>query len=309
MTSVIFSMLIDLLNKEQITAKELAYKYEVSERTILRYVDALSMAGVPIYTERGRGGGIKIADNYKLTSNYLTREEMARLLNALTVMEQGIESDITKTIKDKLLALKPPKRNQDIPLSADTIIIDGSAWGDTSAYKEKTEVLEKAIKKFNTVILVYHDRGGKITNRTVEPISFVLKEGLWYLYAYCRLRNDYRTFKISRIESIIINSEHFEKHSSDKGFSFTEIEQKDSLELILKVYEKARYDVEEWLGIESVKPSKEGNFYIASANLIDSHELMGKLMSFGGNIKILSPKSLQKRLLVYLNEALKINME
>lgn len=309
MTSVIFSMLIDLLNKEQITAKELAYKYEVSERTILRYVDALSMAGVPIYTERGRGGGIKIADNYKLSSNYFTREEMARLISALTVMEQGMESNTTTSIKEKLLALKPPKRNQDIPLSADTIIIDGSAWGDTSAYKEKTEVLERAIKKLNTVFIIYHDRGGKITDRTVEPISFVLKEGLWYLYAYCRLRNDYRTFKISRIETIIINSERFDKHKADKGFSFTQTENKEKIELILKVYEKARYDVEEWLGIESVKASKEGDFYIASANVTDSNELMGKLMSFGGNIKILTPKSLQKRLLINLNEALKTNTE
>jgi Predicted transcriptional regulator len=127
-------------------------------------------------------------------------------------------------------------------------------------------------------------------------MAFVLKNLVWYLYGYCRLRNDMRTFKISRIEKLAVTENTFVRRDLN-DFPIWTLDFNDDYEtvnLLLGVKPEARYDVEEWLGIECVVPSKNVAYpYTASAAVRFDSNLVPRLLAFCDNVKILSPSTLR----------------
>lgn len=296
---VLIGILFDLLRYRKVNATFLAHKYELSTRTIYRYVDELSLAGVPVWVERGRYGGLRIPQKYKLPSGFLTKEEYSATISSLEAMAGELSDPKYGKALDKL---REQVRNEQYDLSiSGNILVDGTAWGDVYSFADTLTLLESAVEHQLTSELVYIDKDGKRTERTVEPLLLVLKENIWYIYAYCYLREEFRLFKVNRIASITYTGTTFEKREFDR--SKIQLKYKNPappVTISLAVTQPALSELIEWLGIKRVN---EENL-TAEATLPDDDQLIDKLLGFGTKIKIISPDHVREKVVQKAKEIL-----
>ncbi len=293
---IMLRILFELMSKKCVKASYLADKYQVSVRSIHRYINCLELAGVPIYTIRGNNGGFAIIDTFKFSSTFMTKQEFEQTIDALTAFIEGVpNSDLSNVINK----LKSVVRNEftSVNLMSGNLIIDAGPWGDAVGYKAKLNVLQKCIDSSNKLLIRYHDRNGEISERVIEPHIIVFKQGLWYVYAYCHLRNEFRFFKTGRIEHAKILDEKFERREIDKRdlpLSFWESNTSTN-DVVFEINKKCLSDVEEWLGIENI--SLKNGKYVAEAKLPFDNGLISKIISFGNGIKVISPASLRNNVI------------
>lgn len=289
---------MELIKKRKVTATYLADKFEISVRSVYRYIDVLSANDVAVFCTCGRNGGIQIADNYRLPAALLTNSEQEDIFAALNLLKGAKPSADVDSIRDKFIAVNTVDASQNLIMTGDKLMLEG-VIGDSRLYRAKIEPLSVAIDNETVVKIVYHNRGGEITERNIWPHAFVLKDFIWYVYAYCELRQAFRMFKISRIEKLILTDNKFIRKPSTEftPWTFEFDENSPSVDLLLYVKDSARYDVEEWLGVECIKPQKNKDFpYIASATVCDNVSLIPKLMSFADGVKIISPTAVKTAL-------------
>ena len=197
----LFEIVYLLLDKKQMTAKELAEHFEVSTRTVYRDVETLSSAGIPIYMSKGKGGGIFLLPEYVLNKAVITEAERADILSSLKAV-QAVSVTESGTALDKLGSLFGV---QDV----DWIEVDFGLWSDGEKEKSLFELLKAAILEKQVIHFHYATTGSEMKERTVEPLKLVFKASNWYLYAYCRLREDYRFFKLKRMRDVEVTREFF----------------------------------------------------------------------------------------------------
>ena len=293
---IMLNILFELLAKKTVSASYLSKKYQVSTRSIYRYLESMELAGVPIYTTRGNNGGISIIDTYRFTSTFMTIKEYEQIISILSGVNQEVPN---KTLENAILKLKANIKNEysGFDIKSGNLIIDGGPWGDTDGYKSKLKILQTAIDENKKLEIIYHDRTGKITTRVIEPHVIVFKQGLWYTYAYCNLRKTFRFFKTGRIESAKILNETFTRHDLSKmelPLDFWHNAEKTEY-VSLEIKSTCLSDVMEWLGIENIEKDKNGK-YIANVNLPYDDGLIYKIMSYGDGIKVLSPNNLKEKI-------------
>lgn len=290
---IMLKILFELLAKKCVKASYLAEKFEVSVRSIHRYISSLELAGVPIYTVRGNNGGFSIVDSYKLSSTFLNAKEYDQTISALTAITSSVPN---KTLENVITKLKSTSKNEysRFDIKSGNLIIDAGPWGDAIGYKNKLTVIQKSIETNTKLFIKYHDRNGDITERTIEPHVIVFKQGLWYVYAFCHMRNEFRFFKTGRIEYANILNETFNRRDISKDDLPLNFWQTDltTIDVLFEVDKKYLSDVEEWLGIENVKTI--GDKHIADAKLPFDNGLVSKIISFGGGIKVISPEKLKQ---------------
>lgn len=289
---VMLKILFLLLARKRVSAKYIADRYEISIRTVYRYIDELSLAGVPIYNERGRNGGYSISENFKISANYLTNEESEQIISALIEINKELGSEVMRGAIDKLSSISKTS-NETPTINFGNLVIDGSAWGVNDSYSETLKLLQKAIEEKTLLSVSYVDRDGNVSERNIEPHVLALKQGLWYVYAYCRLRNTFRLFKVGRIQKIKNLSESFTRRDlldMKSVFEKWYDEVDEDIDLIIDKSVKA--DVEEWLGVDKVHVSPSGKITASTKLPIDDY-LTAKILSFGSKVKVENPKKLK----------------
>ena len=301
---IMVGILFDLLSKKCVTAKYLSEKYEVSIRSIYRYINSLEMAGVPLYSVKGNNGGFKIIEQYKLSSTFMSVKEFEQVINALTAINEGVPN---KILESALTKLKASIKNEyaGFDIKSGNLIIDAGPWGDTVGYKSKLILIQKSIEEQVKIDFEYHDRNGEITNRIIEPHLILFKQGIWYVYAYCSLRESFRFFKIGRINNLNLLNEKFTRKEINKiELPLDYWHQNILAETIeFEVDKSILSDIQEWIGVNNVSIKKEK--YLANAKLPFDEGLISKLMSYGNKIKIISPAKLRERILEVANQILK----
>ena len=292
---IMIKILFELLSKRCVKASYLAEKFEVSVRSIHRYINGLEMAGVPIYTIRGNNGGFAIVDTYRLPSTFMTENEFNQTIDTLSAINESIQN---KTLESAISKLQAVIKNEysNLNLRSGNLIIDAGHWGDTVGYKSKLTVIQKAIEQNKKLSIRYHDRNGDVTERVIEPHIILFKQGLWYVFAYCEMRKDFRFFKTGRIEHATITNDTFTRRdltNYDLPLNFWE-SNVEAQDVVLEIEKKYLSDVEEWLGIENIKT--ENSKHIAQVKLPYDDGLVSKLMSFGSGIKVISPIELKEKI-------------
>ncbi len=304
MVDKLFQMYMELLTHKKLTATFLAQKLEVSTRTIYRYVDALSLSNVPIRADKGTNGGIMLCEESKLYANTLTKQEFNTVITALDNLENtGGKLDTVDRIKQKIASLEKLSKNDSFSLANRNIVVENSYHANSKKIESKIRALDKAIDKTLILKIKYHDRSGIVTERDIEPYSFVVKDGEWYIYAWCLLRNEQRLFKLTRITHIMTDERTFVKRNVSKDWKLFYDTSADTVDIVIKVNEESRYDVEEWLGIEAF--SQNRNKDIATGSVKADKTLYSKLLSFGNGIEVISPDSVRntlKETVIMLNE-------
>ena len=288
-------ILMQLLSKKKITAKEIAERYEISVRSVYRYVEELTVCGVPIDVARGRYGGLTVADTFRLPTGYFTREEYAAAINALDAMASQVHDKNIISAREKL---ESRKKNERAGSSVSgNIIVDGGTWGDTKKFSDKMLVVEQAVNEAKSLMIDYISREGEHSRRVIDPYVLIFKQNVWYVYAFCHTKQDFRTFKIGRIKQASFTGRTFEKREISRSeipldFYYST----DKLTSVTLEIEKASLaDAEEWLGIDNIEP--RGNSFVADVTLPDDSQLVGKILSYGGAIRVLSPKDLKEKVL------------
>ena len=199
----LIGLLCVLAEVDKITVQELADKFEVSKRTIFRDLDTLNCAGIPIVSYPGVGGGVSVIEGYKIDKKILSTDDTQKIFTALN----GLKSIDSDNAVNSLLAKLVPE-NSEYVFSQSEYVINLSSWFSDSIIHEKAVILHKAIHDNCCVVMEYVSQNSRC-KRTVEPYKLIFKQSDWYLYAFCRERNDFRLFKLRRIISQTISKEKF----------------------------------------------------------------------------------------------------
>ncbi len=290
---IMLGILFTLMNNRKATAGELAEKFSCSTRSIYRYIDEMTVSGVPIDIAQGARGGIYISDCYKLPKGLMTREEYDKTLDALFAFrgqlpDKALDSAISK------LTQASKEEKFDRALSGN-ILVDSGDWGNAGKFSEKLALAEKAVEERECLEICYIDRGGEQSRRRIKPLLLVYKQNIWYLYAFCMLRDDFRLFKIGRIRSIQHTGETFEKVDfSRENIPLSFWKNENSLDARFEISPDALPLAEEWLGVENIITERDGRL-IAEVSLPDDESLAGKILSMGTGFRVIFPQTLCER--------------
>ena len=292
---IMVKILMLLLARRKATAREIADRYDISIRSVYRYVEELAVAGIPVDVARGRYGGITIADTYRLPVGYFTKEEYSAAVNALTAMSSQVSAEAVLTAPEKLQR-RIKSENADRSVSG-SIIVDGGTWGDTKNFADKMSVCERAVEESLYLDIDYISRSGEHSRRIIDPHVLIFKQNVWYVYAFCHTKQDWRTFKIGRIKNARFTGKAFEKRRITReeiplNFRYRA---EELAEICLEIEKDKLPDVEEWLGIDNIEP--RGNKFIAEVAVPDDEGLVSKILGFGGGVKVLSPEQLKQRVI------------
>lgn len=275
---------------ETVNAQELAQKFEISKRSVYRYVAMLSEGGIPIETRMGRNGGWGIVDTYKLKATYFTEEEYQRLIFALQSF--SLQDDVTKNAIQKLSGLRRSHASATV-LKSDQLVVDSADY----SVGDYVNVLSDCISQRLLCNIEYHSKAGAVTSRSVEPYCLILKDGSWYVYCFCRMRKAFRYFKVSRMVRLSVG-ERFSPREFSVDSSVIEsdvLRGKEICEVILSLQHKALSACEEWLGMGHV--ARVGDGYVAKASLPYDEMLISRILSLGGGVRVEKPAKLRKAVL------------
>ena len=189
--SRLFKIVYHLLDKGRATAPELADKFEVSVRTIYRDIDALSSAGIPIYAEPGRNGGIFLLQDFVLDRALLSENEKLEVLTSIqSIFATGYTGGTEMLSKLSALFHVHTK---------DWLEVDFSRWGKRIYDNSKFEILKTAVIQCREVKIVYENSNSRRSTRILQPLKMSYKSKEWYLKAFCMEKQDFRIFKLNRI--------------------------------------------------------------------------------------------------------------
>ena len=289
----LFRILYYILEKEKVTANELADKFEVSVRTIYRDIDSISSVGVPIFTTQGKGGGIKIDNEFILNKSLFDANEKEQIIAAL----QGLEKT-NKVYKSELItklsALFKIK-------NSNWIEIDFTSWGSNNTYQDLFNTLKIAIINKNIISFSYNSSKGEKINRKVKPIRLLFKEQDWYLYAFCLLRNDFRYFKLSRIKDLEVLAINYEDNFENEVLK-KELKYENIVNIKLKFNKSVAFRVYD--EFKAIEEDEKGNLYV-EIKIPNNYKLYNYIFSFGSNVEILEPKEIRKQFKNMINEIAK----
>lgn len=279
--SRLFQIVYYLLDKGQATAPELAARFEVSVRTIYRDIDSLSGAGIPIYAEAGRNGGIRLMSDFVLDHAVLSEEEKQEILAALQSINITKNIGESKTLR-KLSAIFQLR-------SENWLEVDFSRWGNQGFDKEKFELLKTAVIRRRHVRICYAGSDGTVSERTVQPYRLVYKSKAWYLKAFCTEKQEMRTFKLNRILELTLLEETFVRRS----FPAEPDDSEEDYPLItLRFPKDMAYRVYDEFDSAQIQRQENGDL-IASARMPEGAWLISFLLSFGTQVEIISPAYLR----------------
>lgn len=280
--SRLFKIVYYLLDKGQATALELAEQFEVSVRTIYRDIDFLSGAGIPIYTQIGRNGGIHLMNDFVLDKVILSQEEKQEILTALQSINTAQNIHSNQTLQ-KLSAMSHLN-------SEDWLEIDFSRWGKKEFDNKKFELLKSAVIHYKAVKIHYASSYETISERIIHPYKLLYKANAWYIKAFCTEKQDLRIFKLNRILNLELLNESFQRRNFSKQIDISE---KEYCQITLRFPKEIAYRVYDEFDKTQIQQQTNGDF-IVSAKMPEDTWLIGFLLSFGTQVEILSPAYLKE---------------
>lgn len=282
--SRLFQIVYYLLDHGHATAPQLAKHLEVSTRTIYRDIDSLSGAGIPIYAETGRNGGIYLMDHFVLDKAVLSKEEKEEMLFTLQSL-RATGNVLKQEMLTKLSALFQVSQ-------VSWFEVDFSRWGNHEEDHAVFDQLKQGILQQQVLQIDYVSTYGEITTRRIQPLKLQYKSHAWYVKAYCLKANDYRIFKCNRIVSIAIQNEHFTRGEVEEVVASSSSTTKINLCFPIS----QAYRVYDEFSVSEITRSNE-HLYVETSIPMDAW-VISYLLSFGTEVDVISPQKLKDAYLV-----------
>lgn len=290
----LFEIIYILLDKRKVTAKELAEHFEVSPRTIYRDIETLSGAGIPIYMSKGKGGGVSLLSEFILNKTVITEREREEILSALKAVDAVKLGEEDSALR-KLGSLFGESRS-------DWIEVDFGFWADGKREEALFQNIKKSVVGKRVIRFFYAGVKGQVTEREVEPLKLCFKGASWYLYGYCRKREDYRFFKLKRIRELMLTEETFMQSCKEQVLKKQkENDRQETVQLRLKIAKEAAYRVYD--EFENYEQTDDGGFLV-EIGFPKGVWMFYYLISFGEHLEVLEPEEVREQLKDKLNKIL-----
>ncbi len=289
----LMGIVVYLLNHGRTSAQKLAEEFEVSSRTIVRDLEALDQAGIPIQSFYGVDGGYQLMENYVFEKQIASRTEYDWIITALQGMASAYTNKSLEQTLAKLQSIAPSKSN--------TVSVDFSVATEEDKINKQLILLEDAIEKQCMVRFSYTNSHDEVKERLVEPVQLQYKWYNWYLIAYHEKYQDYCMFKLVRMDNLEVTD-----IPNTRAHNPADIKLKDSQEPIwnIKLHGKAsiKSKCREYLNGLVTKEFENGDFEFCFS--VPEHETFwyGVLLSFGNKAKVIEPIELKERILRTCND-------
>lgn len=274
-----------LLRQERTTAPELAERFEVSRRTISRDIEDLCKAGIPIVTTQGQGGGISVAEGYRIDRTLFTREELRDVLAGL----MGMDS-VSKTPRRRTLSEKLSSRD----MAADEVFFIDLASHYQQPLTQKIDLIKAAILDGRLLSFQYAGKD-KTERRVMEPYRLAFKWSAWYVWGYCPERQAFRLFKLNRLW----DPELGQAHGANRELPLEELTHdgylsQENYRLRALFAETEAYRLIDEYGVGCYTPTEQGLYLERS---FAGYENMRQwVFSFGSRVRVLAPDALREDL-------------
>lgn len=286
----LLSMIFLLINREKVTAKELADYFSVSVKTIYRDIETLSLASIPVTSFPGVHGGYGILRDYVVDKNMFSYEEIVSALSVLGSIGSFFNDPAIALVSEKITSLIDAGKKDELKRLAGEMIFDLSAWGDGEPTQKKLNIIREAMRERRLLSFNYTNRSGESIGRIVEPINILFKERAWYMKGYCRIRKDIRTFKLTRIAGLTLSDETFKQDNNKYDMKKVEnniINNSKDVKVIMKIEKDVRCRVEDQIDAERIY--EENGQLFAQINYPDEEELYSMILSFGDKVEVIEP--------------------
>lgn len=287
----LLSIVILLLENDLISANELAKRFSVSVRTIQRDMDTLSLAGIPLYAQTGQTGGYGIMPEYKINNRLLSNEDIMNLITALKGIQGTFADKRFLGSLEQIYSLVPAHLYDTVMERENTLFIDYSLTGNDSILAGKIKTIEQAINRKLLITCSYTGHRQETLVRTIEPMTLILQWGSWYVYAFCRMRSDFRLFKISRIHNIRVENDHYVRREKTYQEFVSEnrtFRNQTLIDLVFVANASVRAYVEENHPGQELDYQNDGSI-IVRCRQPEEERMYRYLLSYGNEIKIIEP--------------------
>ncbi|MCI8494209.1 MAG: YafY family transcriptional regulator [Lachnospiraceae bacterium] len=281
-------MVFYIVNHGHVTAKQLSRHFHVSTRTIYRDINTLTIAGIPILSAKGTGGGISLMDGYTIDKSLLSKEEQQSLFQGLQIL-QATKYPNAEMAMNKIGAVF---RNA---FESKWLDVDFSYWGSEETEKIKISDLQLAILTKHVITFFYFNSELKQSERTVEPLRLVFKSHAWYIVGYCRRKEELRIFRLSRIKHLQILPDIFERELPPDYSLTSECKVECHIpHLKLKFSPKIAHRLFDEFQEDQVCLCEDGNYYVSVPFALNNWTFH-YLLSFGKYVEILEPEEARTR--------------
>lgn len=295
----LLSILLIISSRGMVTGRELAQHFEVSLRTIYRDIEKLCEAGVPVASNGGTGGGFSLMENYSVDNLFLNKNELQTLIPLM----DNLKFLFGKNNEFNNMVLKLESTYKSRKSEYDKLNINMSHFSMEEELKEYLYLMNKAIEEDKLLIFDYINRNMEYSQRTVEPIQIAFSHGQWHLVAFCRVRGDYRRFKLVRIRNLIIGgcftrkavSRDEIKKSLDEGYD------KKSINILLRFSKRIGEQLTEYFHKDCIRKTEDG-FFLVEDYCPYEEGLYKFILSFGTDCEVIEPLYLRENMKKYIGE-------
>ncbi|MHC1724119.1 MAG: helix-turn-helix transcriptional regulator [Aminipila sp.] len=282
----LIKMIFLLVNEEYKTAQEIADYLNISKRTVLRDINTLTLSGFPLYTTRGKNGGIGILKEYTIDKAHFSKEEQNKIIHGLQLLESTHFPDAKHVLNKVSTLFKKTKK-------PNWIEVDFSFFGSEETEKIKFSNIEESILNKFILQFDYFTSELQFNHRCVEPLRLLFKEHAWYIQGYCCFKKDICLFRMSRMKNLKITNEHFER-DLPKDLP-TNLDYSKSYDLhLFKLHFSSKiahriYDEYE----EKYVQICEDNSFLVNYHYAINEWVIRHLLSFGTYVEVLEPASVR----------------
>ncbi|UQZ32439.1 transcriptional regulator [Paenibacillus sp. PK3_47] len=307
----LLSILMLLQNRGKMTTRELAENLEVSGRTIVRDMEALSASGIPVLAERGREGGWMLTEGYRTSLTGMKPKELASLLlpaDSAVLQALGIEQDHTSAVRKLEAAVS---RSQPSPLHYlnQRVHIDGAGWRSSAEAYPFLPLLQTAVWEERKVLITYL-RGDETTERLISPLGLVAKRGVWY--AAAESSGELRTYRVSRITGAVLSEEIFKR---PEGFDLARYWEESMntfkaalprypAQLLLQEQSLKQLQQERYVTITKKAPADSAGWFLVDAEFNTAGSACSIILSLGAGAIVTTPQELHDAVKSALKETL-----
>ena len=276
-----------LLQKDKVTSAELAEKFEVSRRTIIRDIEDINKAGIPIVTSQGQGGGISIMEGFRIDRTLLSSDDMRSIISSLQSLDSVSGTNRYRQLMDKLSVSNT--------INADNqIIIDLATW-DKNAVSTKIELIKSALEQKRIITFRYYSPE-RTEQRSIEPYRLIFQWSSWYVWGFCVKRQDYRLFKLTRITELTKTEETFVQRDIPEYQCDKLRHTKGEISATVRFDKSAKWRIVDEFGTENFTEDENGNV-ILRFTWSDKLSFYSYVLGFRENAEIISPAEYREEFL------------
>ena len=281
-----------LINRKKATAREMADYFEVSVRTIQRDMESLSLAGIPVWADRGKEGGYRMMDTYMISRQFFDPGELSALSALVRRLNILLNRPELKATEQKLLSLLNANSSKK---KHDPLIMDFTPWGMDKPMLARIQALHRAVEENRAVRLRYTAPSGNMSDRTVEPVSLVLRGAAWYIHAFCRLRSGMRLFKVSRVMKHDLLRQRFDPGRHPPYKDEASADNRPTTLFVLRFLPTAQGRITDYCTPDHLHPMPDGTI-MGFFPFPEDEWVYSWILSFGPMAEVLEPPHARERI-------------